>query len=171
MTKQSTDLTPVNYLLEPGFVVFPPTPTLISTVLGSCVAISLYDRKRKIGGMNSFQFPIIRERHRATTRYGNVAIITLIQMMIADGSRCKDMEAQIFGGAHNRSLSSQNIGMENIRIARRILAKERISVTSEDVGGEKGRKIVYSTHTNEAAVFKVDKLRQSDWYPYTEGRR
>ncbi|MFZ3046436.1 MAG: chemotaxis protein CheD [Desulfatirhabdiaceae bacterium] len=171
MTKQSTEVIPVNYLLVPGFVIFPSGPTLISTVLGSCVAISLYDRKRKTGGMNSFQFPIIREKHRATTRFGNVAIITLIQMMREDGSECKDMEAQIFGGAHNQSVSSTNIGMDNIRIARRILTRERILISSEDVGGEKGRKIVYHTHTNEAAVFRVDKLRLSDWYPFKDDRR
>jgi chemotaxis protein CheD len=55
-------------------------------------------------------------------------------------------------------------------IARKILAKERINITSEDVGGEKGRKIVFNTHTNEMAVIKVDKLRTVDWYPYENDR-
>jgi len=62
------------------------------------------------------------------------------------------------------------VGQENIRIACRILAGEKIAVTSQDTGGSKGRKIVFSTHTNEIAVLKVEKLRKSDWYPYEDDR-
>lgn len=170
MTDSSQAVTPSNYFLEPGFVVLPSSPTVISAVLGSAVSVCLYDRKRKIGGMNSFQFPLIRERGKTTTRYGNVAVWTLIQMMIEDGSRIKNLEAQILGGAHNPEISRKNMGQENIRIARRILAREKITVTSEDTGGIRGRKIVYSTHTNELAVLKVENLRKSDWYPYEDDR-
>jgi chemotaxis protein CheD len=170
MSDSSRALTPTNYFLEPGFVVMPDSPTVISAVLGSGVSVCLYDRKRKVGGMNSFQFPLILEKGKTTTRFGNVAVWTLIHMMVEDGSKIKNLEAQIFGGAHNPELSSQNMGHENIRIARRILAREKIAVTSEDIGGSKGRKIVYSTHTNEVAVLKVGKLRNADWYPYEDDR-
>jgi chemotaxis protein CheD len=168
MGDSSQALTPAAYFLEPGFVVVPAGPTVISAVLGSGVSICLYDRKRKVGGMNSFQLPLILEKGKTTTRYGNVAVLALIRMMVADGSRVKHLEAQIVGGAHNPELSHQNMGRENIRIARRILAREKITVTSEDTGGSKGRKIVYSTHTNEIAVLKVEKLRKSDWFPYED---
>ena len=56
--------------------------------------------------------------------------------------------------------------IEGPPIARKILAKHRIRIISEDVGGERGRKIVFQTNTNKIAVLKVDKLRKSDWYPY-----
>ena len=170
MTTSSQALTPINYFLEPGFVVTPSHPTVVSTVLGSGVSICLYDRKLKKGGINSFQFPIIREKGKTTTRYGNVAIWALIRMMLEDGSKPKHLEAQIIGGAHNPEVSKLNIGNENIKIARKILMKEKITITSEDVGGIKGRKIVFLTHNNEIAVFKVDKLRKSDWYPYEDDR-
>jgi chemotaxis protein CheD len=90
--------------------------------------------------------------------------------MVEGGSKIKNLEAQIVGGAHNPELSYQNMGLENIRIARRILVREKIAVTSEDTGGSKGRKVVYSTHTNELAVLKVENLRKSDWYPYEDDR-
>lgn len=170
MHDSSQALTPTNYFLKPGFVVLPSSPTVISAVVGSGVSICLFDRKRKVGGMNSFQLPLIRERGKTTTRYGNVAVWTLIRMMVEDGSKIKNLEAQIIGGAHNPELSHQNMGLENIRIARRMLAREKIVVTSEDTGGSKGRKIVYATHTNETAVLKVEKLRNSDWYPYEDDR-
>lgn len=169
--KQATkEVTTANYFLEPGYVVLPEAPTLISVVLGSCVGVCIYDRKRKIGGMSHFQFPATSNPAEATTRYGNVALMTLIRMLTESGSRIKHLEAQIFGGAHRKEPKTRNIGEENVRMARRVLARYRIAITSEDVGGEKGRKIVFASHTNEIAVYRAEKLRQSDWYPY-EGRR
>ena len=120
--------------------------------------------------MNHFQLPYIREKHRTTARYGNVATTALINMMINDGSQREDLEAQIFGGAHDPEVSRENIGQDNIRVAREVLAKKQICVVSEDVGGNKGRKIVYHTNTNEIAILKVAKLRKKDWYPYQVGR-
>ncbi len=170
MTEKSNRPAATNYFLEPGYIFVATRPTAISTVLGSCVSVCIYDQKRKTGGMNHYRLPYIREKHVATAKYGNVAIITLIRMMIHDGSKIKNLEAQIFGGAYNPGVSNKNIGHENIMIAKKIFVRERISVTSEDVGGRKGRKIVFNTDTNEIAVLKVDKLRLSDWYPYENER-
>ncbi|MFW5811032.1 MAG: chemotaxis protein CheD, partial [Thermodesulfobacteriota bacterium] len=86
------------------------------------------------------------------------------------GSKPRNLEAQIIGGAYNPGISGKNIGRENIQVARKLLARKRIRIVSEDVGGEKGRKVVFNTHTNEVAVIKVEKLRTADWFPY-EGER
>jgi len=155
-----------NYFLKPGFIYVSTKPTMISTVVGSCIAVCMFDRKQKIGGMNHFQFPAIRSAKHATARYGNVALPTLINLMINEGSKNEHLEAQIFGGAYNPEIGEKNIGQENIRIAKTILAKKGVHLASEDVGGEKGRKIIFNTNTNELAVVKVDKVRHEDWYPY-----
>jgi chemotaxis protein CheD len=141
-------------------------PTMISTVVGSCIAVCVFDCKQKIGGMNHFQFPVVRSPKQATARYGNVAVSTLINLMIKEGSKNEHLEAQILGGAYNPEIADKNVGLENIKIAKKILTKKKIRIVSEDVGGEKGRKIVFNTNTNELAVVKVDKVRQEDWYPY-----
>jgi chemotaxis protein CheD len=161
---------PVNYFLGPGYIYIPIEPSVISTVLGSCVSVCIYDRKRRKGGMNRFQYPFIGDKRKATSRYGNAATLALIRMMLEDGSKKKNLEAQILGGAFNAELSNQDIGKDNVKIARGILAKEGISLASEDTGGEKGRKIVFNACTNELAVFKVEQLRKADWFPY-EGNR
>ncbi|RJR33560.1 MAG: hypothetical protein C4576_27980 [Desulfobacteraceae bacterium] len=159
-----------NYFLKPGYILAPETPTIISTVLGSCVAVCLFDGVRKVGGMNHFPLPSTKNPKEATARYGNVATLALIAMMLEGGSKIKDLEAQIFGGAFKRETCPTNIGLENIKVARRILNRKRIPIKSEDVGGEKGRKIVYDTSTNEVAVIKVDRIRKGDWYPYLAQR-
>lgn len=170
MIDSSQEISSANYFLHPGFVVIPSIPTVVSTVLGSGVSVCLYDRKRKKGAMNCFQFPFMREKGKTTTRYGNVAVLTLIRIMYEDGSKIKNLEAQIIGGAFNPEVSNMDIGHENVKIARKILSREKILVASEDVGGSKGRKIVFSTHSNEIAVFKVERLRKIDWFPYEDDR-
>ncbi len=155
-----------NYFLKPGFIYVSPKPTMISTVVGSCIAVCVFDCKQKIGGMNHFQFPVVRSARHATARYGNVAVSTLINLMIKEGSKNEHLEAQIIGGGYNPEIEDKNVGRENIKIAKRILAKKGVHLVSEDVGGEKGRKIIFNTNTNELAVVKVDKVRQEDWYPY-----
>ena len=124
----------------------------------------------KVGGMNHFQFPLVEHRDKATARYGNVATRALIKMMVDAGSEPEHLEAQIFGGAYNKETSGEDIGRENIRIARAILRKSRIQLVSEDVGGERGRKIVFNTGSNEIAVLRVDKIRKGDWHPYSDNR-
>lgn len=166
MPGEAKSLVPINYYLKPGYIFVAAKPAAISAVLGSCVAVCIYDRKRMAGGMNHFRFPFVQDRRRATAGYGNAATFTLIRMMINDGSGIEHLEAQIYGGAYDQEFCSGDIGRENVMVVRKILAKYRIRIISEDVGGEKGRKVVFHTYTNEIAVLKVDKLRMSDWYPY-----
>ncbi len=159
-----------DYLLKPGYIYLPDKPTVISTVLGSSVSVSIYDKALKKGGMNHFLFPLVGNQEKSTACYGNVAVNTLVRMMIETGSVVKDLEAQVFGGAFNKKWSQKDIGRENYITARKILAKKRIRVVSEDIGGELGRKIVFNTSNYEIVILKVERLRESDWYPYKSDR-
>ncbi|MCP4024163.1 MAG: chemotaxis protein CheD [Desulfobacteraceae bacterium] len=170
MNDESNKLITSDYLLKPGYIYLPDKPTVISTVLGSSVSVSLYDKSRKMGGMNHFLFPIVGLKEKTTARYGNVAIHTLVRLMLEGGSLVKNMEAQLFGGAYNSKVSVRDIGRENYVSARNILSQKRIKIVSEDVGGELGRKIVFNTSNYEIVILKVERLRDSDWYPY-EGDR
>lgn len=159
-----------HYFLQPGYIYAPDGPQSISAVIGSGVSVCIFDRGKKTGGMNLYQYPHMAQEGKTTAKYGNVAIMALIGMMKKQGARRKDLEAQIFGGAKYPGSMGRDIGRENIEIAREILKKFKISLTSEDVGGEKGRKVVFNTFTNEIAVLKVDSLRSEDWYPYEAGQ-
>ncbi|MBU1342901.1 MAG: chemotaxis protein CheD [Proteobacteria bacterium] len=155
-----------HYLLQPGYIFVPDQPVSISTVIGTGVCICIYDNKKQMGGMNHFQFPYMAKKGKTTAVYGNVATIALIKIMLARDSEKHHLEAQIFGGACNPKKTGSGIGRENIEIARNTLLKYKIPILSEDVGGEKGRKVVFNTSTNDVAVLKVESLRHVDWYPY-----
>lgn len=155
-----------HYFLQPGYIYVPDQAVDISTVIGSGVSICIYDRKKQIGGMNHFQFPYIAAKGKTTSLYGNVSTSLLIRMILEQGASIKYLEAQIYGGAAHPENQDENVGRDNIEMAQKILLKHQISITSQDVGGEKGRKVVFNTGSNDVAVLKVDRLRDIDWYPY-----
>ncbi|MEW5722126.1 MAG: chemotaxis protein CheD, partial [Thermodesulfobacteriota bacterium] len=154
------------YLLQPGYIFTSSEPSLVTTVVGTCVAVCLYDRRRKMGGMNHFLYPKAGRREKTTPQFGNVAIPALIRMMVSQGCREEDMEAQLFGGGSGYLNDPHGVGRQNVKMARKILKKRGIPIVSEDVGGTKGRRLIYHTWTNEAIVMKTHRLRRGDWYPY-----
>jgi chemotaxis protein CheD len=157
------------YHLEPGGLFTCREPAMVSAVLGTCVAVCLHDRRLKIGGMNHFLYPKTKFFGPSTSQYADVSITALINMLRKQGSRLEDLEAQIFGGGEAPgAFSSDKIGYRNVQMARRILKKNGIRVVSEDVGGLKGRRLIFHTGTNEALVMKTHRIRRGDYYPYRQ---
>jgi chemotaxis protein CheD len=154
------------YFLRPGYIFLSRDPTLIYTVLGSCISVCLWDRKNHFGGINHFLYPIITEPKKATANYGNVAIPALVRMMVSEGSEKSSLEAQIFGGGDLDYVKEPGIGSQNVIVARKVLNQQGIQIASEDVGGDRGRKLIYDSGTNEVVVLKIDRIRREDWYSY-----
>ncbi len=158
------------YFLRPGFIYVPAVPTLISVVLGSAVSVCVYDKMNGVGGMNHFLFPEETAPGKTTALYGNVAIKALIRMVRQHGASSRYLEAQIFGGAGNHAQHQRDVGRENVEMARRALSGSRIGIVSEDVGGRRGRKVIFHCGKFESVVLKVERLRRGDWYPYESDR-
>lgn len=169
----SESISPREYFLKKGYIFIPAVPTLIATVVGSGIAVCLWDRKRRRGGMNHFLFPQARNPSEAKPVFGNVSIFALVRFFREDGSEIKNLEAQIFGGAAPKdgSHDAVKVARSNVQVARTMLARYGIPIVAEDVGGHKGRKVVFHSHTGEVAVIHADRIRKSDWYPYDEGER
>ncbi len=159
---QNRHLSEKAYHLQPGYIYFSSKDSAIRSVVGSCVAVCLWDKKLKQGGMNHFLYPVTKNPDEATPKYGNVATIALVQLMEEAGSQCENMVAQIVGGA-SPSKNADDIGMQNVFIARTVLEKRDINIISSDTGGNMGRKIIFDLRTGHLIVVKVHKLRASDW--------
>ena len=154
----------ISYHLEPGYIYVSRRPATVRTVVGSCVAVCLWDKALQYGGMNHFLYPAIREPAHATPQYGNVATAALVQIMEELGCRRDDLVAQIFGGGSPDGARRPTAGDENVRVAHEVLARKGVPVVSEDTGGTMGRKILFDTGTGQSVVIKVHTLRSSDWY-------
>ncbi|MBF0349532.1 MAG: chemotaxis protein CheD [SAR324 cluster bacterium] len=153
--------------LKPGYGYIPETPETLFAVVGSGIVVTLYDSRVRLGGMTYYCFPCREPEKPSTSYYAAPAIISLIQEMLSLGACREDIEAQIFGGACNpeHELYQADIHEQNARIGMEILDKQNISVTSQEVGGKRGRKIGFNTGTGETAVIKINSIRSVDWYP------
>ena len=134
----------------------------VKTILGSCVAVCLYDKKLKQGGMNHYLLPTHRGTEDPSPKYGNVAIYRLIEKLKTMGSQPKNLIAKIFGGSDQHGITHLAAGQSNIEMARAILKKYNIEVIEEDTGGTKGRTVTFHTQTGETQVDFVQAFL-ADW--------
>lgn len=125
--------------------------TEISTILGSCVGVCLYDNIQRVGGMNHYLVPLWNENGLQSPKYGNISIPRLIESMLNIGCDTHNIEAKIFGGANVIDVSSTDlmIGRKNILIAKEILREYNIPIVAQDVGGDKGRRIMMRSDTGK----------------------
>lgn len=128
-----------------GQIHIDDAPHAISTVLGSCISVCLYDSTLGIGGMNHYLLPFWNGNGLQSPKFGNIAIPKLIEAMMAKGSSSKTIQAKIFGGASMNMTGTEAmmIGEKNILVAKEILKEYKISIVAEDVGGHNGRKIQF----------------------------
>lgn len=128
---------------------------LLSTVLGSCVAVCLHDPVQRIGGMNHFLLPVGREDDGVRSmRYGLFAMESLINALMKQGARKSNLQAKLFGGARI-STDLRDIGQENAAFAREFLGTEGIACLAESLGGRNARRVLYRPATGHASMLLV----------------
>lgn len=135
------------YLL-PGQLHVSADPCQIRTILGSCVAICLWDTRLRVGGMNHFLLPASSEGHPASSRFADVATRTLLEMLRALGCRLPHLQAKIFGGAsmfQKQDRHAISLGAKNVATALDLMSNAGIPVVVHETGGTHGRKIMLNT--------------------------
>ncbi len=164
------EFVPQRVMIEPGYVFVPAEPVNLCAVVASGVAVTLFDTHRGIGGMTNYLYPRRRDDVPATPLFALPAIAGLLQMLRKGGSHPRHIEASIFGGAANTNSPHyvQGLSEDNLKVGGEILQLFKIEVTNRDVGGHRGRKVVFDAGTGETMIACVDNLRSSDWYPPLE---
>jgi chemotaxis protein CheD len=148
--------------LYPGQSFVSASPAMVTTILGPCVAVYLWNPKLGAGALNHFLLPHGRPGISDPYRFGDLAVPLLIKDLLALGGQRSDLQAKIFGGAYVLRAASPNgkhIGQQNVEVARAGLAQAGIPIVAEDVGGRWGRKIIF--HTDQGLA-KVKYLRGPD---------
>ena len=131
----------------------------VQTILGSCIAVCLFNTRLHFGGINHYMMPLWNGEGLASPKYGNIAIENLIQEMVGLGSHKKDLVAKVFGGASQLNLNHEllQVGQRNILIADSLLKKNGIAVIANSTGGKLGRKITFNTHTGQVIMNYLEK--------------
>jgi chemotaxis protein CheD len=148
---------PKSVYLYPGALIATGDSTLVTTILGSCIAVCLWDPKARIAGINHYLLPANPLPGQSDARYGNTATEQLIDRMIALGASTSHLAAKLVGGASLMTAFSarrQSIGDQNVEIARELLKKFAIPVAAEQVGGVRGRKLLF--HTGNGCAYSKE---------------
>ncbi|WP_156921626.1 chemotaxis protein CheD [Desulfovibrio inopinatus] len=133
------------------------TSTAIETILGSCVAVTLFCREKRIGGIFHALLPAFLDYEHDKLqvnrfRYVDSGIDTLFRRLINLGALVDKIEAKVFGGAEDLISGSLSVGRRNVATAFDVLSDKNIRVVASDVGGERGRKMIFLTSSGEVFV-------------------
>lgn len=124
-----------------GDIVVSEKQIRMTTVLGSCVSVCLFDSLRCFGGMNHFLLP----SPGIGGRHGEWSIRELYQRMLTLGSRPRNIQAKVFGGGSPLALTNDAsaVGQENARVAFATLSNLRVPVVAESVGNNTGMRLYF----------------------------
>lgn len=147
------------YYLHPGNLFAHREAHLVTTILGSCISLCLWDPVTKVGGVNHYMLPLWNGEGLPTPKYGNIAIGRLIERLEMLGANRKVLKAKIFGGSSIQETSSGllNVGARNIMVAKDILEEKSIPLVNSDTGGSRGRRLLYFTGTGVAKIRYIKK--------------
>ncbi|MFP4300912.1 MAG: chemotaxis protein CheD [Spirochaetaceae bacterium] len=147
-------------IIHPGEYYATGEETIISTILGSCVAVALYDDNAKVGGLNHFMLPGSLEAHRGfnqeSAKYGLYAMEVLINELFKLGGSKQRMVAKVFGGGHVLHASTAgNVPRSNVEFAMEFLKTEGIPISASDVGGIQARKLFFYPTTAKVLLKRI----------------
>lgn len=142
-------------------------PAIVETILGSCVAVCLYDAEAKIGGMNHILLPGKADMQffDSSARYGINAMELLINRIMTLGGRRDRLLAKVFGGAHVLpSISLRNgMGAKNAEFVLEFLELEGFTVVSSDLGGFDTRRVYFHTDNGDVFLKRIPPVRYLDF--------
>lgn len=138
-------------------------PHIISSLgLGSCVVVTLYDTKRKIGGLAHIMLPDSNSLngYHAPYHCADTAIAALLDGLWSKGAVRRDVVAKLVGGAQMFPSSeglNTGVGEQNIISVTHILSREQIPLVGEDTGGHHGRNVEFYLDRGKLIVKAIGK--------------
>ena len=153
-------------------------PTVVKTVLGSCVAVTMFCARRKIGMMCHAMMPHpgIRDSEDSHDpaiqfKYVSRVIPEMVRRMSSYGIKQNEIEVKLFGGAGMKIFSALSagssfatpcsngsfaIGKSNVKIAKQLIETKNLRLIAEDVGGSLGRKIIFHSDTGRVLLKRIN---------------
>lgn len=144
--------------LTPGALYYGREPALVTTVLGSCVSVCLWDHVRRLGGINHYVLPHATAGD-CSSRYGDVALEMLWKALGELGCHPESLRAKLFGGAAVLPFGAADattIGDTNVHIAKEWLNDRAIPLLAARTGGRNGLVIRFDTGSGRVLARPID---------------
>jgi chemotaxis receptor (MCP) glutamine deamidase CheD len=147
------------HFLYPGQVFVTRDPIVISTILGSCATVCLWDTHKKAGGMNHYLLPEGAAEGPNRLRYGNIANPELLRQVLALGCEIRNLQAKVFGGSSAFAVNlSHSVGTRNVDLAESFLRSAGIPVVEREVSGKHGRRLVFQVADGVTTIKNFDQV-------------
>ena len=166
---------PPDLYLKPGEWFLSARPALVATLLGSCVAVTLFHPGQQVGAICHALLPEPPAEgpppaDEEAFRYVSVTVRAMLRAMEQRGLALDSLEVKLFGGADvltviPRATRPRTVGAENVAVARRVLAEYGIEPMSTDVRGRRGRKLYFRTQTGEVFLRRIRSITAPDEPP------
>ncbi len=157
--------------LKPGQIYIAEKPTLVSTVLGSCLSATMFSRRFRIGAISHGLLPLCKHKKlcvgecHETYKYIDCSILMMIDKFHKHGIKSSEIEVKLFGGANvfiskDNNNGNMSIGTMNIKTALKIIRTVGLNMVTSDLGGSFGRKLYFYTHTGEVLLTRLKKKQE-----------
>jgi len=163
--------------LKPGELHIASKPELVVTVLGSCLSVTMFNRRQGLSGICHCLLPHCGKRTQCGStcsdgcedgfKYVDDAIRQMVAIFDQHNIPRKEIEVKCFGGADMFTRKSTksglvSVGRQNIAMAETTLFHEGLELAAKDVGGIQGRKILFYTHTGEVLLKRLSAMNDPD---------
>ncbi len=138
--------------LKPGELNISARPTIVTTLLGSCVSITMFNSRLRIGAICHAVLPISKNSTtlQEVSKYVDSSIFYMLKVLESVGVQRLEIVVKMFGSSEiiqNRVTGNnfKSVGRQNIEIVKQIINTEQLNLIASNVGGEFGRKILFNT--------------------------
>jgi len=146
----------INVLI--GSIDLTRAPNRLASVLGSCIGLAIWDAELRLAGMAHILLPDSRGQASESLpgKYADLAVPTLVRSLLERGANRERLRAKFAGGARMFTRvavgGAGDVGASNVSAVKHALIAVRVSILAEDVGGNRGRKVVFDPALGGFAV-------------------
>ncbi|NAW91927.1 MULTISPECIES: chemotaxis protein CheD [unclassified Vibrio] len=147
--------------LMPGEIFFGHHRGWIHTLLGSCVAITLWHPKTQLVGMCHYllsQRSALGEEAKQPEGYYASDVVAYFSLQCRRHQiNPKECVVKVFGGStmfagHYSKVASINVAQQNVRLGMQLLKEHGFQVSRNDVGGKRYRKVFFDVQNGDVWV-------------------
>ncbi len=154
--------------LKPAEIHLSKRPAAVSTVLGSCVSVTMFHRRGGVGAICHGLLPRCRENGECGAdcadnfKYMDCSISRMLEEFERMGIPRREIEVKVFGGADmiggdGLTPAKASVGHQNVDEALRLIREKGLTLITSDTGGAEGRKIIFYTHTGDVFLKRLKK--------------
>ncbi len=152
--------------LKPGEIFISDKPSLVKTVLGSCISVTMFNSRLRLGAICHGLLPECNEMNGcncnclAGARYVDCSIRNMLEELHSLGILNNEIDVKMFGGANMfKTVPSRsnpiNVGEQNVRAALKIMGESNLRLAASDTGGSSGREIIFIPNTGEVFLKRL----------------